>query len=349
MSTKRFRIAFSFAGEKRDFVSKVADILAQQFKQEKILYDRYHRAEFSRSDLAFYLPDLYEKEADLVVAVFCPDYDTKEWCGLEWNSIFGLLKARKVGEVMLTRFERVEGKGLHGLAGYTDLDDLTPEQAATLILERLAINEGRPRDHYTKPTLTTGTIPKTSIPNNLPRLQPFFGFLLVLALVLAIWGVGKLHWAEKINITPTEKNIPLSGDEFTFPLSIQNQTKKQIDNVGLLIKITPMLLHPAFELKPESPRETRRFGDTIVDEQGFSFRWDEDNSTFIFQDIGTLYGREVIKYQALVRLESLSTNLQVRSKYVNTKEYLRQQCEKFPEKVRSLFTRWCKEALIEKP
>lgn len=176
MSAKRFRIAFSFAGEKRDFVAKVAAILAQCFTEAAILYDKYHKAEFSRSDLAFYLPDLYEKEADLVVAVFCPDYDKKDWCGLEWNAIYGLLKARKVGEVMLTRFGRVEGKGLHGLAGYTDLDDLEPEEAATLILERLAFNEGKPKDHYTR--AANGAKPRpvsTETPNNLPRLQPFFG------------------------------------------------------------------------------------------------------------------------------------------------------------------------------
>ena len=171
MSPKRFRIAFSFASEKRDFVAQVAATLATRFGESVILYDKYHRAEFSRSDLAFYLPKLYEKKADLVVVVFCPDYDKKEWCGLEWNAIFGFLKARKVGEVMLTRFERVEGKGLHGLAGYTDLDDLTPEQAADVILERLAINEGWPKDHYTKSNQKLNT----SIPNNLPRLQYFFG------------------------------------------------------------------------------------------------------------------------------------------------------------------------------
>lgn len=172
---KRFRIAFSFAGEKRDFVSKVADILSERFGKDRILYDKYHNAEFSRSDLAFYLPDLYEKESDLIVAVLCPDYENKEWCGLEWNAIFGLLKQRKIGEVLLARFGRVEGKGLRGLAGYTDLDDLTPEQAANEFLERLAINEGKPKDHYTKPAVSNGATPRTSIPHNLPSLQPFFG------------------------------------------------------------------------------------------------------------------------------------------------------------------------------
>src|SRR5688500_1171487 len=127
MTTKRFRVAFSFAGEKRDFVRQVAEILARHFGEAAVLYDKYHAAEFSRGALAFYLPDLYEKEADLVVAVLCPEYETKEWCGLEWDAIFAMMKTRRTEEVMLTRFERVEGKGLRGLAGYTDLDELTPE------------------------------------------------------------------------------------------------------------------------------------------------------------------------------------------------------------------------------
>jgi len=51
MNSKRFRVAFSFAGEKRDFVSKVADILAKHFGPEHTLYDRFHEAEFARRDL----------------------------------------------------------------------------------------------------------------------------------------------------------------------------------------------------------------------------------------------------------------------------------------------------------
>ena len=175
MSAKRFRIAFSFAGEKREFVAKVAGILAKRFGEAGILYDKYHKAEFSRGDLAFYLPELYHNQAELVVAVFCPDYENKEWCGLEWNAIFDLLKKRRVEEVMLTRFGHVEGKGLYSLAGYTDLQHETPETTADLILQRLAFNEGKPKDHYTDGATTSRSAPRTSIPNNLPRLQYFFG------------------------------------------------------------------------------------------------------------------------------------------------------------------------------
>lgn len=148
--TKRFRIALSFAGAKRIYVEQIAESLAAKFGKDAILYDNYHRSEFSRADLATYLPDLYEKESDLVVAVFCPDYENREWCGLEWNAIFGLLKnkKRKVQEVMLARFDKVEMASLRGLAGYLDLDDLSPTDATFDLLERLALNENKPRDFY---------------------------------------------------------------------------------------------------------------------------------------------------------------------------------------------------------
>jgi hypothetical protein len=133
MSAKRFRIAFSFAGEKRDYVSKVAAILAKQFGEAAILYDKFHEAEFANADLAFDLPNLYKCASDLIVAVFCPDYEHKEWCGLEWRAIFSIIKEGGVKQIMLNRFQHMEGKGLHGLAGFIELDHKTPEQFARAV------------------------------------------------------------------------------------------------------------------------------------------------------------------------------------------------------------------------
>ena len=89
MSAKRFRIAFSFAGAKRDFVAKVAAILAQRFGEAAILYDKFHEAEFARHDLGIYPPKLYGEQSDLVVPVLCRDYDKKRWTGWEWLHIYG--------------------------------------------------------------------------------------------------------------------------------------------------------------------------------------------------------------------------------------------------------------------
>src|SRR5258707_844173 len=171
MSAKRFRIAFSFDGEKRDFVEQVAAILAGRFSEDEILYDKYHEAEFARARLGRYLPKLYHDESDLVVAVICQDYSKKEWPGLEWDAVFDLLKQRKEAEVMLCRFDHATVEGLFSDAGYVELDHKTPWATAELVLERLAISQGRHRRSF----LVESYHPRTTIPNNLPRLQYFFG------------------------------------------------------------------------------------------------------------------------------------------------------------------------------
>jgi hypothetical protein len=165
MGAKRFRIAFSFAGEKREFVEKVAGLLAQSFGEEAILYDKFHEAEFARARLGRYLPKLYNEQSDLVVVVICRDYVGKEWCGLEWDAIFDLLKQRRESEVMLSRFDYAIVDGPFSDAGFSELDHKTAEQFAALILERLALNEGKPKDYYTKPSSAGSKVSRTSISN----------------------------------------------------------------------------------------------------------------------------------------------------------------------------------------
>jgi len=145
---KRFRIAFSFAGEKRDYVEQMATILASKFGEDNILYDKFHEAEFATPRLGLELPDLYRNEADLIVMVVCPNYSHKTWCGLEWTGIHGIMMSGRHKDIMLCRFEHAPLQGLFENAGYVELDHKTPDQAVTLILQRLALNEGKPKDAY---------------------------------------------------------------------------------------------------------------------------------------------------------------------------------------------------------
>lgn len=174
MSTKRFRIAFSFAGEKRDFVAEVAAILAKDFSKEVILYDKFHEAEFARRDLGTYLPDLYNKESELVVVVACPNYDQKQWTGLEWVAIHDLLSNHDNTEVMLCRFDHATVTGLYSTAGFVELDHKTPAQTAELILQRLESNKGKNKNSNVSKSTAGQNTPATT-PNNLPRLHSFFG------------------------------------------------------------------------------------------------------------------------------------------------------------------------------
>lgn len=147
--SRRFRIAFSFAGEKRAFVAKAASILAERFGENQILYDKFHEAELARYDLGIYLPKLYSEQSDLIVPVLCPNYDVKQWTGWEWIHIYGLLTKADGFRVMLSRFEYAHPDGLSPACSFIELDHKSPEEFTNLILERLANNEGHPNDHYT--------------------------------------------------------------------------------------------------------------------------------------------------------------------------------------------------------
>ena len=144
-------------GEKRVFVAEVASILAKHFNEESILYDKFHEAEFARRDLGIYLPELYHQHSELVVVVICPNYDHKQWTGLEWTAVLDLLSRRNDKEVMLCRFERAGVQGLYSTAGFVELDGRTPAETASLILQRLALNEGKPKDHYLHAPGTDGS------------------------------------------------------------------------------------------------------------------------------------------------------------------------------------------------
>lgn len=135
----RFDVAVSFAGEYRDYVKQVVDTLLTVLPRDRVLYDQHFRAELARSNSDTLLQGFY-LEAELLVVFLCPEYEQKEWCGLEWRVVRDLIKRQQNHRIMLPRFDAVEIAGLFSIDGYIDLREQPAEQAATWILERLDSN-----------------------------------------------------------------------------------------------------------------------------------------------------------------------------------------------------------------
>lgn len=134
--TKQFKVALSFPGEKRDFVSRVADGLRERIGD--IFYDRYFEAELAQPDQDIILQTIYHKNSELVVVFICKEYSQKEWCGLEWRSVRDLIKQRKLNTIMLMRFDDTEIPGLFSIDGYINLQGRTPEEVVSIICQRIA-------------------------------------------------------------------------------------------------------------------------------------------------------------------------------------------------------------------
>jgi hypothetical protein len=138
IETRKFKVALSFPGEKRNYVERVAEFLSNLIGKDYLFYDLYYQAELARPNLDLLLQKIYHDNSDLVVIFLCEDYETKEWCGLEWRAIRDLIKKKQDDKIMFMRFDSTEIKGTYSIDGYIDLIKILPEDCATLIFDRVS-------------------------------------------------------------------------------------------------------------------------------------------------------------------------------------------------------------------
>jgi hypothetical protein len=133
---RRFKVALSFPGEIRPTVERVAKGLARKLMQDRVFYDRWYEPELARIDLDVYLQHIYHDQSDLIVVFFCPDYERKEWCGLEWRAIRDIIKQRRGDDIMLVKMGDVQLNGLFSIDGYLDGTKKNGAELARAILTR---------------------------------------------------------------------------------------------------------------------------------------------------------------------------------------------------------------------
>jgi subtilisin family serine protease len=141
---KRFAVALSFPGERREAVAKVVWALRDLgLPRESIFYDRFHEAELVGPNLDSRLQKIYHDESELIVVFISAEYENKEWCGLEWRAIKDILKQRRDEDIIPARFDDTDVPGLFSIDGYVDLRKRDPELLADIINQRLKLNRSR--------------------------------------------------------------------------------------------------------------------------------------------------------------------------------------------------------------
>lgn len=136
-----FKVALSFPGEKRDYVSQVASELKKILGPGTVFYDMDFKAQLARPNLDNLLQRIYITNSELVVVFLCEEYEQKKWCGIEWRAIKNIIYNKNDEALMFMRFDKADVSGVFDTDGYVDLEDVTPKQAARLIAERVWSNE----------------------------------------------------------------------------------------------------------------------------------------------------------------------------------------------------------------
>ena len=215
---KRFSVALSFPGEYRQYLSQVADRLAEELGREKVLYDRYIEDELARANLDTYLQELYHDETELVVVFLCAEYEEKEWTGVEWTSIRDLLKKRQFDAVMFFRLGQGPVTGVWSTYGYVDVADRSPDEVVCLILKRLGKLRGGQGASLSRGLDLRSVRPFTDTVDRTTLFQSLDDFARNRDIVFAVGGAGSglttfLHQFQEFLSAREDRQLALADFE----------------------------------------------------------------------------------------------------------------------------------------
>ncbi|KIM02931.1 MAG: disease resistance protein [Sulfurovum sp. FS06-10] len=135
----KFDVALSFLGEKRSYVSDVANILRENLDKDSLFYDFDYQSQLARPNLDTLLQKIYSNNAKLIVVFLSKEYGQKEWCGLEWRVVRGIIKSKRDEQIMFVKFDDTKIDGLLSIDGYIDANISTSKKVADFIMERVEL------------------------------------------------------------------------------------------------------------------------------------------------------------------------------------------------------------------
>ncbi len=135
----KFKVAFSFPGELREYVKQVSDAIKSTLPAGSVFYDNDFIAQLARPNLDTLLQTIYLKNSDLIVVFLSKDYESKMWCGIEWRTVRSFINSRSDETVMFFRADDASIPGVFAHDGYIETEKFPPEQSAQFVMERIRL------------------------------------------------------------------------------------------------------------------------------------------------------------------------------------------------------------------
>ncbi|CAF0987870.1 unnamed protein product [Adineta steineri] len=190
----RFDVAFSFPGDIRDRVSKIAEKLCEKIDKEKIFYDKYHEVELARPNLDLYLQEIYRYQTKLIVIFMCADYKRKEWCGIEARAIRDLLKTVQSNRIMPLTVDGTIIDGILSIDGRLNISEHSDDYIVDGIYKRVnSLDEALPPSR-SSPSLLPQPLQESILlkmiltsKNILNLMSPWYIVVGLLSYILGTW------------------------------------------------------------------------------------------------------------------------------------------------------------------
>ena len=158
-NSKEFEIALSFAGEDREYVDQVANLL--KGSGVKVFYDLFEEANLWGKNLYDYLTEIYMDKALYTIMFISDDYSKKLWTGHERKAMQARAFQENQEYILPVRFDETPIPGVLPTTGYIDISKKSPAEFVEIIHKKL-VNSGKtvPTESVRKSLFTTNSIPK---------------------------------------------------------------------------------------------------------------------------------------------------------------------------------------------
>lgn len=130
-----YQVALSFAGEDRDYVSKVATLFKVQ--EISVFYDEFEEAKLWGKDLYEYLDEIYREKAKYCIIFASKHYAKKLWPTHERKSAQERALKQNEEYILPARFDDTEIPGIRSTIKYIDLNNYSPEEFVELTVQKL--------------------------------------------------------------------------------------------------------------------------------------------------------------------------------------------------------------------
>lgn len=135
ISTEKFDIAISFAGEDRVLAQQIATKLKE--KQVTVFYDNFEKADLWGKNLYDYLSSVYSEKSKYCVMLLSEHYEKKLWTSLERKSAQARAFRENREYILPIRLDNTNITGIHETVGYLDAQTHSVDEITTLILMKL--------------------------------------------------------------------------------------------------------------------------------------------------------------------------------------------------------------------
>lgn len=135
MADVQYQVALSYAGEDRPYVKRVYDYLVGH--DVSAFYDQANPTLLWGMHLAEELNRIYEKDSGSVVIFSSSAYAVKDWTRYERRSTLSKAARTPGVYVLVAAFDDTTLPGIPGDVVYLSLKDLSPEEFAELLVQRL--------------------------------------------------------------------------------------------------------------------------------------------------------------------------------------------------------------------